>query len=179
MPTTLSTPRGTITIRPAALDDVEAYRDLRLEALRLHPEVFGSDYTSDLAEPMARWADRIRRSTGEGEGIIFFAEAGGRLIGMTGVVRGYIPKGAHSGTIWGVFVRPEWRGLRIADALIDACIDWARARGVRLVKLGVVTTNTPAIRCYARCGFTVYGVEPEVIHANGAYYDELLMVRRL
>jgi RimJ/RimL family protein N-acetyltransferase len=43
----------------------------------------------------------------------------------------------------------------------------------------VVTTNAPAIRCYARHGFTVYGVEPEVIFANGVYYDELLMLRRL
>jgi len=47
-----------------------------------------------------------------------------------------------------------------------------------IVKLGVVTTNTPAIRCYARCGFTVYGVEPQVIHYEDVLYDELLMAKK-
>jgi RimJ/RimL family protein N-acetyltransferase len=46
-----------------------------------------------------------------------------------------------------------------------------------VVKLGVITTNTPAIRCYARCGFTVYGIDPKVIYYDGVFYDELLMAR--
>ena len=56
---------------------------------------------------------------------------------------------------------------------------YARELGLRLVRLGVVTTNASAIRLYQRCGFTVYGVEPEVLYVNGIYYDELLMARRI
>jgi len=36
-----------------------------------------------------------------------------------------------------------------------------------------------AIRLYTKCGFQVYGVDPQVIKANGIFYDELLMVRNL
>ena len=77
----------------------------------------------------------------------------------------------------GVYVRSEWRGLWIADELIATCHEWARAQEIKILKLGVAATNTPAIRCYARCGFTVYGTEPQAIYVNGTMYDELLMMR--
>jgi len=41
----------------------------------------------------------------------------------------------------------------------------------------VLTVNTPAIRCYDRCGFSIFGVEPKAIFYNGVYYDEFLMSR--
>jgi L-amino acid N-acyltransferase YncA len=81
--------------------------------------------------------------------------------------------------VWGVYVRAAWRGRRVADRLIEACIEWARPHGVRVAKLAVITSNAAAIRCYLRCGFSVYGVEPQVIHVDGVYHDELLMVRYL
>jgi hypothetical protein len=49
---------------------------------------------------------------------------------------------------------------------------------VPFVKLAVVTTNTPAVRCYARCGFAVYGIEPQAICYDGVFYDELLMAKQ-
>ena len=79
--------------------------------------------------------------------------------------------------IWGVYVIPQYRGLHIAEALIEECIAWGRAHGVSIVKLGVITSNTPAIRCYIRCGFTVYGVNPQSNYYNGKYFDELLMAK--
>lgn len=50
---------------------------------------------------------------------------------------------------------------------------------MKLLKLGVTTINPAAIRCYSRCGFTVYGIEPKVIFANEAFYDELLMAKEI
>ena len=49
--------------------------------------------------------------------------------------------------------------------------------GISVVKLGVVMTNSPAIRCYSRCGFKVVGLEPQVIWYDGVLSDELLMAR--
>ena len=120
MAAVITTLRGDIGIRPAADSDVAAYRALRLDALRLHPEAFGADYASNLAEPMEYWVTRLRQNTGD-DGMIYLAEAGGGLVGMTGLRRGYAPKGQHNGLIWGVYVRPEWRGLKIAEALLAAC----------------------------------------------------------
>jgi RimJ/RimL family protein N-acetyltransferase len=164
------------TIRTTHENDMRAYRELRLEALKNYPTAFGMDYETSAAQPESYWLERIRASD---DRVAFVAEAGGQFVGTAGIFRESNIKERHASHIWGVYVRPAWRGAGIADALIETCISWAQARELRLVKLAVTTTNTAAIRCYLRHGFSVYGVEPEAIQWDGVYYDELLMVRRL
>jgi RimJ/RimL family protein N-acetyltransferase len=166
-------------IRPSREADAEAYRELRLAGLRAHPEVFGADYATSAAQPIEHWQERAHRGAGGEHGITYFAEAGGDLVGVTVLIRDASPKLRHTGYLVSVYVMPEWRGMGIADGLIEACLAWGRELGLRLVRLSVVTSNTAAIRRYARLGFTVYGVEPEAIAYGGAYYDELLMVKHL
>jgi RimJ/RimL family protein N-acetyltransferase len=175
----LTTPRGDITIRPTNESDAPAYRELRLAGLRAHPEAFGADYDSLAARSIEHWQERMREGSGGERGITYVAVAQGELIGMTVLQRGDLPKLRHWANIFGVYLQPEWRGSGIADALIEACAAYASTLGLRLLKLGVVTTNVSAIRLYHRCGFRVYGVEPEAIHHEGVYYDELLMVRQV
>jgi len=174
---TIETSSGPVTIRPSRAKDAAAYRELRLQSLRDHSEAFAADYDETLARPIEEWQERMRRAGPNG--ISYVAEAQNELIGMTALRREDQPKTRHSAWLVSVYVRPDWRGHGVADALIEACVDWARMLGVRIVKLGVAATNVAAIRCYTRLGFSVYGVEPEMILANGRYYDELLMARRL
>jgi ribosomal protein S18 acetylase RimI-like enzyme len=177
METAMNTPRGTVTIRPATVDDAPAYRDLRLEALRHHPEAFSADYAAALAQPMSFWIERLRSSGAENGVANPLAVQDQQLIGMCAVFRGNTPKTQHSATIVGMYVQPEWRGLHVAEQLVNACVNHARQQGAKIVKLAVVTTNIRAIRSYARTGFHVYGVEPQALYYDGVYYDELLMAR--
>lgn len=171
----LATPRGAVTIRPATEADALAYRDLRLEALRDHPEAFSSDYTMYVAKPLSFWADRLKADQTVK---LYFADHEGQLVGMCGIAGADSPKTRHSAYIVSVYVRPAWRGLHIAEALIAACLDWGRAQGITIAKLGVAVTNIAAIRCYARSGFHVYGIEPQALYHDGVFYDELLMACR-
>lgn len=175
----LITRLGTVTIRPGMEEGAPAYRELRLEALRNHPEAFASDYETALARPMAYWIKRLRLSDPDNEVMLYFAAHVGLLIGMGGITHTDSPKQKHSAYIVSMYVRPEWRGLGIAEELIDTCLEWGRGWGIQIVKLGVTTTNTPAIRCYERCGFQVYGTEPQAIYHDGVFYDELLMARAI
>jgi RimJ/RimL family protein N-acetyltransferase len=175
----LITSDGLITVRPALPADAERLRGLRIEALADTPEAFAADYAAAVIEPVDAWVERIAKNNAQDTGVICVAEIADRLIGMMALSRGHWPKTRHGGMIWGVYVTPVWRGHRVAEALVDECVVWAQAYGVVVLKLGAVTTNTPAIRCYVRCGFTVYGVEPKVIHHDGVFYDELLMVRHI
>jgi RimJ/RimL family protein N-acetyltransferase len=175
----ISTPQGSVVIRLARETDALNYRDLRLEALKNHPEAFSSDYDTFVAKPMSYWEDRLRDQGTDSSVRMYFAEHQAQLVGMCAIVRQNFPKVKHSALIISMYVQPDWRGLQIADGLIAACVDWARTEEIRVVKLAVVTTNTPAIRCYARCGFQVYGVEPKVIFTAGIFYDELLMAKVL
>jgi len=173
----LNTPNGSVTIRLAQIADAARLRALRLEALADSPLAFAADYDRTEAEPVERWERRINEANQGQQSVIYVAEVGEQLVGMTGLGRGHWQKTEHGGVIWGVYVQPAWRELHIAEALIEACIAWGQALGMTVVKLGVITSNAPAIRCYLRCGFTVYGVDPQAICYNGTMHDELLMAK--
>ena len=170
------TSRGAILIRKANPGDATRFRELRLESLQESPTAFPADYAVSAGQPSDYWQEGLKD---EGDGVLFFAEHEQRLIGMTGIRRGHSPKTRHSAEIWGVYVRPEWRGLHIAEALIERCVGWGRSKDVSIIKLGVVTPNPAAVRCYQRCGFTIYGTEPRGLFYDGRYYDGYLMYRDL
>jgi ribosomal protein S18 acetylase RimI-like enzyme len=179
MTRTLTTSQGTISVGPAITDEAALVRELRLEELSNHPEAFTYDLTVARGEGVEFWAERIRNYEREQSGAIMVARSGEQLVGIAGIVRADRPKTRHNASIWGVYVRPEWRGYHVAEALIVECLAWAQAQKLVLVKLEVISANTAAIRCYTRCGFTVYGVDPQVIFSDGVYYDELMMVKRV
>jgi len=168
--------RGTIVIREASLADVEQFRELRLFALKDSPTSFSADYNLVFGLPTSYWEDRLRPNK---YGTMFFAENNSKLVGMMGIRKSESPKTEHGAGIWGVFIRPEWRGMRIAEEMINLSCEWAKLRKVQIVRLAVVSTNESAIRLYERCGFTVYGTEPRVLFYENKYYDEYLMSRSL
>jgi len=168
------TSRGVIIIREAIPADVIQYRELRLHGLQDSPTAYSADYQESLNKPMSFWEGRLNF---DAYGTIFLAEYAGNLIGMTGIRIRESPKTRHCADIFSVYVRPEMRGLHIAEKLLEACADWAKARNVNILKLGVIASNTSAVRCYERCGFKIYGTEPRDVFYEGNYYDLHLMYR--
>lgn len=175
----LVTSRGPVRIRPALLSDSSSFRALRLEALKNHPEAFAAAYESEAAEPDEYWVRRLPREEADSTGALYFAESAEALVGMAGIWRRDGRKVHHSGIVWGVYVRPEWRGLRIGEKLVTACVGWARRHRLRMVRLATMAANQSAVRCYERCGFAPYGLEPEAIYYGGVAYDDLLMALRI
>ena len=172
----LDTARGAVVLRESNLADAAQFRDLRLSGLQDSPTAFSADYQVNFDHPMSFWEGRL---SFDEHGIVFFAEHENSLIGMSGIRQGETPKTKHGAYVWGVYIRPEWRGLHLAEGLINLCADWAGPRGVVILKLGVMANNESAIRCYKRIGFTVYGTEPRALFHDGQYYDEYLMSRSL
>jgi RimJ/RimL family protein N-acetyltransferase len=166
----------TVTIRVAVVEDAKALRGLRLEALQDRPEAFGSDYERESQLPLSHTEERLRESTNSAT---FVAVNESTLVGMAGIGQYHHEKTKHNAMIWGVYVQPAWRGSNISGQMIEACVDWAKQRSLKALKLAVVTTNTSAINSYLRAGFRIYGVEPKVIFYKGNYYDEFLMARDL
>ena len=163
-------------VRPALFADMTAFKQLRLRALHDHPIAFTADYETHLGADEAFWRNYFNF---DGSGMVYFAVHEGNLIGMTGIRLGSSPKTRHSALIWGVYLLPEWRRGGLAERLITVCLDWANASGAVVARLGVVGGNEPALRCYRRCGFEVYGTEPKAVYYDGKFYDELLMSRSL
>lgn len=166
-------------VRPVRAGDESAIRDLRLEGLRLHPTAFGADLDETAARPDGYWQDWVAGYLDSDMNTAFVAEADGELVGMTVFRRGSSSKTRHNANVYAVYVRAAWQGQGVATQLLEAGVAWAAEHGVRLLKLMVEANNVDAVRCYARNGYSVYGVDPQGIFHDGVYYDGLLMVKRL
>lgn len=170
---------ATIAVRQLRRDDLPIYKSLRFAALRDHPESFGSAYEDVKNATDNEWLARIGPSLDGDNAIMFLADDEDAPAGILTVVRDGGSKVDHNANIYGVYVRPESRGKGVAERLVNEAIAWCRAKGIRIVRLTAVTSNAAAIRCYARCGFTICGVAPEVIRVGDLYHDELFMWRRV
>jgi ribosomal protein S18 acetylase RimI-like enzyme len=167
------TPHGEVLIRPIQREDWAVYRELRLEALKNHPTAFGADYEENQQHSDEHWQKRVEID--DEREALFFAEYRGEIIGMTGIYRDPGKRARHAATVWGVYVKPEWRGAHIAQALIEACLGWAREKEIVIARLGVEATNRSAIRCYERSGFRTYGIVAKAVRHEGQYFDACLM----
>ncbi len=152
--------------------DAEAFRAIRLEALERNPEAFQATLHDEVAEPLEHVADRLGRAS------VFGAAIDGGLVGTAGFFALQGEKVRHKGILWGMYVRPEVRGLGIGKALAERVISHARTE-VEILGLSVVTENASARRLYERLGFVAYGTEPQAMKQDGIYYNEVLMAKPL
>lgn len=158
------------TLRRLGASDAAAYRDLRLEGLRDHPEAFGASWEDEASRPLAWFAERLER------GAVFggHSPAGSTVVGVVGLLVPEAAKLRHKGVLWGMFVRPQARRAGLGAALVARAIEHARG-GVEEIRLTVAASNTAAVRLYARAGFRQYGLERRALKVEDRYHDELLM----
>jgi ribosomal protein S18 acetylase RimI-like enzyme len=159
-------------IRRVRESDLVAFRRLRLDALRTDPSAFGSTFERESAYDERLWRDRIHRSATSADVATWVAEAeGGGLVGLVGAL-------AHEGVvdIFGMWVRPEFRGRGIGSRLLAALLRWTRAshRDLR-VRLSVNPMQDAAVRLYRRRGFEATGGTEPLAHTPGAIAEEMVL----
>jgi len=162
---------GLVRIRPLAPSDAPACRDLRLTALATSPEAFGSSYEEEAPLSVDAFRARIPEAP---PNAIFGAFSDGDLVGMAGFAVHERLKARHKGVMWGVFVRPEWRGRGLGRDLVRRVIDHA-SRHVIMLEAAVGLTNGSARRTYHGLGFRPYGIERKAIRIGEVFYDEELL----
>ncbi|HYF80091.1 MAG TPA: GNAT family N-acetyltransferase [Symbiobacteriaceae bacterium] len=161
-------------IRRLRETDWETYRSIRLEALRLAPEAFGSDVDEQSSLPTEYWAARL---AGGEDSLVLGAFWEGQVVGTAAFSRERRRKVRHKGTITGVYVAPAFRGRGVGRALLTALLGEVRTmQGLEQVTLCVVTENDPARELYRNLGFEVFGTEPRALKVGERYLDEAYMV---
>jgi RimJ/RimL family protein N-acetyltransferase len=155
-------------IRLLTSEDAALYRDIRLEALEMNPEAFGSTFERERELPLARFEERLATSD------VFGAFIAGELIGVAGFRREESAKTAHKAELWGMYVRSQARKSGTGRRLVDAVAAHAAER-VEQLQLTVVSENEAAWRLYKAAGFVEYGRGLKSLKQGGRYYDEILM----
>jgi RimJ/RimL family protein N-acetyltransferase len=158
-------------IRALDVADADAYRRVRLDALRLHPDAFGSAYEDEAVLDRAQFAERLAAP-----GFTRFGGfADGDLVGLAGLQMRTGAKERHKARLFSMYVDAAHRGSGLAQQLIEAVIAGAREAEALVLQLSVSAGNAPAWRLYHRMGFTVYGVERRSLRVGGHFHDEELM----
>jgi ribosomal protein S18 acetylase RimI-like enzyme len=158
-------------IRPLGTADAEAFRRVRLDALRLHPEAFAASYESEMRLDHAEVVERLTTP-----GFIRFgAFVQGKLVGLVGLALHSSTKECHKAMLFSMYVDAAHRRSGAAQRLVEAVIARAREAGALVLLLTVTAGNVPAQRLYHRMGFRVYGVERRALKIGDRFYDEELM----
>lgn len=153
--------------------DAEAFRALRLEALRTTPAAFGRAREEEAGKPLSWFGETLERAA------VFAAlDDAGRLRGMLAYQADAMLKRRHIGHLWGMYVRVEARGQGLGSALLAASVAHARAH-VSVLQIMVGEDNPAARRLYERAGFTVYGTELASLRVDGVDATTLLMAMKL
>ncbi|GAB2936507.1 GNAT family N-acetyltransferase [Hafnia psychrotolerans] len=160
----------TLSVRRLNVNDLDDFRRVRLEALRLHPDAFGASYEDWNKKPTQFFAERLL-----GDCVFGGFDLQNTLQGIIGVSCSAAPKLSHIATIWGMYVRAEMRGSGLSRALLAAALE--AAKSARTIKLSVVTTNHAAQALYRSFGFTEWATDTAALFVNGVFHDECLMRR--
>lgn len=170
-------PSPAIVIRPLAPVDAATYRDLRLRALRDHPDAFTSSEDEERARPLSWSLKRLEADPARPHDVFLGAWVDGALGGMVGLQGRYRPKERHNATVVGMYVAPEHAGLRLGGALMDALIAHARTLSELLqLDLTVTAGNARAEALYRHRGFVEYGRLERAIRVGEVFHAKLHMV---
>lgn len=148
-----------------------------LEAYAAHPEAYTSSAAERAGLPLAWWETRLSSAPAAQE-IVLGALQDGEIAGVVGLSFEQRQKVRHKAILFGMYVRPHWRGRGLGRQLLLAALEHARERpGVLVVQLTVTEGNRPAEALYESCGFARFGVEPLAVAAGSQYLSKIHLWR--
>ncbi|OCA82155.1 GNAT family N-acetyltransferase [Pseudobacillus wudalianchiensis] len=164
-----------MNIRILKESDAKLYQEIRLSALKVNPEAFGSTYEREVDFSLETVKERIKPT--KNQFILGSFNDSGSLAGIVTFKREDNLKANHKGNVFGLYVIPERRGQGLGRSLMVELIRQAQNyNGLEQIRLTVVSNNDSAKKLYKSLGFKVYGIERNALKFNGKYFDEVLMV---
>lgn len=157
--------------------DAQSYQQVRLSALKINPEAFGSTYEREVEFSLEFVAKRLEPIK---EKFILGAFTNNSLVGTVTFMRENSVKVSHKGNVFAMYIAPEVRRMGLGKSLMIDLIRRAKTfDGLEQINLTVVSENNSAKKLYQSLGFEVYGVERNALKFNGQYLDEDLMVLKI
>lgn len=160
-----------IEIRRLRPEEMDHWFTMRIESLNDSPSAFLASPEIELAQGVEFFRSRMR--DGGDDNIIFACFEGEQIVGSVGLYRESPPKARHKATIWGMYVRPEYRQKAIGKKLLQAAIDFGRdTLKLRKIDLSVESSREVAKRLYVSLGFQTWGHEELAMNINGQFFAE-------
>src|ERR1700749_3834680 len=156
----MTRPDSALNIRRASSADAKLLADLGAQTFA---ETFAQENTpEDMAAYMAASfsLERLTEELNDPFSIFFIAEAEGRAAGYAKIHPGETPasvEGEQPIELVRLYVAQAWLGGGVGPALMQRCLDEARAKGFRTIWLGVWERNHRAQAFYRKWNFHEVG----------------------
>lgn len=107
-------------VRKFEAADWAVYKAMRLEALRLHQDVYGTSHADMADRPNSEWEDIVSQD----DAAFFGLYDGGDAVGIAGI---FTHKSEpRTGILIAGYIREAYRGRGLSRLLYQARIDWAK-----------------------------------------------------
>lgn len=132
------TPHAKVTVRRAALDEIDAAREII------------DEYCEAVSVLVRDDIEQLRHYFDDDSGV-WIASSRDEIVGC--IVMRPLPAQPHACEVKRLYVRQTYRGMGIADALLNAAETYAVERGYRIAYLDTKDDLHAAIRLYERRGY--------------------------
>jgi len=159
---------GMLLLKILELEDMPAYRALRVRAVTENPTAFAE---TPAETPDAATYGEIMQANAPYI-VPFGAFEGGELVGIVVLMGNPRQKLRHRAEVVAMYVAPEGRGRGIGKALLTMLLHHARAElGLDLLTLAVTVGNDSARRLYQSLGFEPWAYDAHYFKVEGVYHD--------
>jgi len=159
-------------IRRLNASDAKAYQEIRLKALKNHPEAYGSSFEEESAFSIEVFEQRLSNPENLTWGAFFDEHLSGVVTLMTSTRK----KTMHNASIVAMYVDDIYRHQGVGSFLLKQAITQAKSKSILNLYLTVTTTNQAAKKLYTSHGFITYGIEKKGLKIDQQYFDSELMV---
>ena len=129
-------------------------------------------------ETESEWLGDKLASIERGDQMSVVAEAEGKLVGNSEVIRGHVSDEFHHGKL-GISLLKEYRDQGIGLQMMKTLVDESRKAGLETIELEVFASNPRAIHVYEAAGFKQVGRIPKKIFRKGRFTDIIVMAIEL
>lgn len=141
---------GEPTVREARVDDVSAVARVAERGWRA---AYGDCLSREtIDEALGTWYDpsTLRGRIEREEGLFVVGERDGEVVGYAS---GAPDDGRTVATLGAIYVDPDWWGMGVGGALLEAFESWCRRHGYRTIRFRVVAGNDRAASFYRSRGY--------------------------
>lgn len=158
-----------IAIRRLTETDWHEFSQIRLQALKTDPKVFGSNYEKESQMSEAEWRSRLQAE----DNAIFLIYDGETPIGMTCISIDRDDPTRKTALLWGSWLAPDFRGKGLSELMYQTRIKWAKEQPT-VEKIIVSHRASNLLSKYAnqKHGF-VLTHKAEKVWTDGATEDEI------
>ncbi|APH37828.1 GNAT family N-acetyltransferase [Bacillus velezensis] len=157
-------------IRRLTANDTQPYSDIRLKALKDHPDAFAVSYDEEKEWPSEKFKARLEADNA----IVLGAFEQDRLIGILKISKHPLFKLRHIAVIGSMYISPKHRGSGAGKALMTEAISRAKKmKDTEQLHLSVTSTNEPAKKLYAQLGFILFSTEKRALKLDYQQYVDV------